>query len=83
MDMIFQVLCDPDRIRPPKMYEDSDFGTNSSAMKWFQNNNPVQIYQTLMDEWGHFRNKKLKSTVKVLELSPSKRKHKEKAHIID
>lgn len=72
MDMIFQVLCDPDRIRPPKMYSDSDFGTNSSAMKWFQNNNPVQIYQSLMEEWGRYRNKKLKSKMSVLESSSSK-----------
>jgi ubiquitin-protein ligase len=59
MDMIFQVLCDPDRIRPPKLYSDSDFGTNSTAMKWYQQNNPKEIYDSLMKEWEKYRNKRL------------------------
>ena len=47
MDMIFQVLFDPERIRPPKFFQDSDFGTNSTAMKWFQNDDPKKFYEYL------------------------------------
>ena len=61
MDMIFQVLQDPERIRPPKLYPDSDFGTNSTAMKWYQNGDPHELYKSMVDEWENYRKKKVHS----------------------
>lgn len=61
MDLIFQVLHDPERVRPPKLYPDSDFGTNSTAMKWYQSDDPKKIYNDLLKEWQSYRQKKLKS----------------------
>ena len=55
--MIFQVLFDPERIRPPKFYQDSDFGTNSTAMKWFQNDDPKKFYTFLTNLWYENRKK--------------------------
>lgn len=66
MDMIFQVLFDPDRIRPPKYYQDSDFGTNSTAMKWFQNDDPQKLYDYLTKLWFENRGKKFKNSNKEL-----------------
>lgn len=60
MDMIFQVLFDPERIRPPKFFTDSDFGTNSSAMKWFQADDPKKFYDYLTNLWFENRGKKFK-----------------------
>ena len=60
MDMIFQVLQDPERIRPPRFYPDSDFGTNSTAMKWYQNGDPHELYKSMLDKWGEYRKKNLK-----------------------
>ncbi len=62
MDMIFQVLFDPERIRPPKFYQDSDFGTNSTAMKWFQGDDPNKFYEYLTNLWFENRGKKINKT---------------------
>src|SRR3990172_3220890 len=75
MDMIFQILYDPIRVRPPKFYSDSDFGRNSEAMKWLQSGNPSRIYEKLLGEWVAYRNKRLKPKAKVVESSRSKYKH--------
>lgn len=71
MDLIFQVLCDPDRIRPPKLYTDSDFGTNSSAMKWFQNGDPFEVFSGLMHYWEEYRNKRHGTKTKIIDLPSS------------
>ena len=65
MDMIFQVLFDPERIRPPKFYQDSDFGTNSTAMKWFQGDDPKKFCDYLFSLWYDYRANKFKTNTKV------------------
>jgi hypothetical protein len=74
MDMIFQVLYDPDRVRPPKFYDDADFGRNSSAMKWYQNNDPKSIYESLLNKWLDSRTKKIKPRAKILSKESPVRK---------
>ncbi|OLS16417.1 MAG: hypothetical protein HeimC3_54690 [Candidatus Heimdallarchaeota archaeon LC_3] len=73
MDMIFQVLYDPDRVRPPKYYNDADFGRNSSAMKWYQNNDPKAIYELLLNKWLDSRNKKIHPKAKIIEKETKKK----------
>lgn len=73
MDMIFQVLFDPERIRPPKFYPDSDFGTNSTAMKWFQGDDPKKFSDYLFSLWFDYRSKKFKTNTRV-EQKPSNSK---------
>jgi hypothetical protein len=74
MDMIFQVLLDPDRVRPPKFYSDADFGRNSFAMKWYQNEDPRKIYETLLHEWEILRVKNTKPRARVVDNLPSGKK---------
>lgn len=66
MDLVFQVLLDPERVRPPKFYADSDFGTNSTAMKWYQSNDPHQITGMLTEAWDQYRQKRL-GKVRILD----------------
>jgi hypothetical protein len=73
MDMIFQVLYDPDRVRPPKFYDDADFGRNSSAMKWYQNNDPKSIYELLLNKWLDSRSKKIKPKARILSKDSGKK----------
>lgn len=80
VDLIFQVLQDPDRIRPPRLYPDSDFGTNSTAMKWYQKDDPHRIYDDLLKEWDSYRRKKIKS--KKTSSKPAKAKPRDKKPLI-
>ena len=36
IDLIYHILMDPRRIRPPKLYPKEDSGMNVSAMRWFE-----------------------------------------------
>ena len=67
MDLILQVLYDPDRVRPPKLYSDADFGRNSAAMKWYQSNDPHHIYNDFLLEWETYRNKKIKPKAQIID----------------
>lgn len=75
MDMIFQTLQDPDRVRPPKYYPDADFGTNSTAMKWYQGkNDPKKLYDSMMENWNKYRQNRLKKPEKMKNSKSKKRK---------
>lgn len=56
LDLVFQILQDPERVRPPSMYDDGDFGVNYSAMLWYQKRGPKEIHQILfqkfVEQWG-------------------------------
>lgn len=56
IDLIYHVLLDPKRIRPPKIYPKEDFGMNGTAMRWYEKD-AENIYQTMLAKWAQ-RHKK-------------------------
>ncbi|MBD3189887.1 MAG: hypothetical protein GF308_04550 [Candidatus Heimdallarchaeota archaeon] len=62
IDLIYHVLMDPKRIRPPKIYPKEDFGMNGVAMRWYEKD-AEDIYQTMFAKWAQRHEKaELKET---------------------
>ncbi|MBN1331166.1 MAG: hypothetical protein JXA54_16965 [Candidatus Heimdallarchaeota archaeon] len=50
IDIIYHILMDPKRIRPPKLYPKEDSGMNVGAMRWFEKDAEA-IYNHMLMLW--------------------------------
>lgn len=50
IDLIYHMLMDPKRIRPPKLYPKEDSGLNAIAMRWFEKD-ADNIHKTMLANW--------------------------------
>lgn len=50
IDLIYQLLLDPKRIRPPKLYPKEDSGMNTIAMRWFEKD-AENIHKAMLVNW--------------------------------
>ncbi|HUU77086.1 MAG TPA: hypothetical protein VMX55_01985 [candidate division Zixibacteria bacterium] len=50
IDLIYHLLMDPRRIRPPKLFPKEDSGLNAVAMRWFEKD-AENIHQTMIAKW--------------------------------
>jgi hypothetical protein len=51
VDLIYHILMDPKRIRPPKLYPKEDSGMNAAAMRWFESD-AENIHKLLLTKWS-------------------------------
>ncbi|MFW9923272.1 MAG: hypothetical protein ACFFDW_08320 [Candidatus Thorarchaeota archaeon] len=50
IDLIYHLLMDPKRIRPPKLFPKEDSGLNTAAMRWFETD-AENIHRMLLAKW--------------------------------
>ena len=50
IDLIYHLLMDPRRIRPPKLFPKEDSGLNAAAMRWFEND-AENIHRAMLAKW--------------------------------
>jgi hypothetical protein len=50
IDLIYHILMDPKRIRPPKLYPKEDAGMNVTAMRWFERD-ANNIHNHMLAKW--------------------------------
>ncbi|NHK32797.1 MAG: hypothetical protein FK730_15715 [Asgard group archaeon] len=50
IDIIYHILMDPKRIRPPKLYPKEDSGMNVTAMRWFEKD-ADDIHNHMLGKW--------------------------------
>lgn len=50
IDLIYHLLMDPRRIRPPKLFPKEDSGLNTVAMRWFEKD-AENIHKTMLAKW--------------------------------
>jgi len=50
IDLIYHLLMDPKRIRPPKLYPKEDSGMNAIAMRWFEKD-ADNIHKAMLVNW--------------------------------
>jgi len=50
IDLIYHLLMDPRRIRPPKLYPKEDSGMNTLAMRWFEKD-AENIHKAMLVNW--------------------------------
>lgn len=52
-DVVFHVLLEPSRVKPPKMYPGMDHGLDTAAMRWYQEKpgRPASIHNWLLTCW--------------------------------
>ncbi|TFF84729.1 hypothetical protein EU523_01290 [Candidatus Heimdallarchaeota archaeon] len=82
-DIIFHLLLDPRRIRPPKLYPKEDAGMNVKAMRWFEKN-AEDIHQKMLDEWNKAHKAKTgtqKKNITIISNDSQKAKQKSKSKI--
>ena len=56
MNIVWQVLLDPARVMPPKLYRGQDRGMNVAAMNWFEAN-AHGIHRRLLQLWAQAHGK--------------------------
>jgi len=56
IDLIYHILMDPKRIRPPKLYPKEDSGLNIEAMRWFERD-AENIHQYMLSQWDKLHEK--------------------------
>lgn len=56
IDLIYNLLMDPRRIRPPKLFPNEDSGMNSIAMRWFERD-AENIHKTMLAKWDERHDK--------------------------
>ncbi|MHA1739486.1 MAG: hypothetical protein ACTSXA_12045 [Candidatus Heimdallarchaeota archaeon] len=56
IDLIYNLLMDARRIRPPKLYPKEDSGMNVTAMRWFERD-ADNIHKTMLAKWDEKHDK--------------------------
>ncbi|MHA1630687.1 MAG: hypothetical protein ACTSXO_07645 [Candidatus Heimdallarchaeota archaeon] len=56
IDLIYHILMDPKRIRPPKLYPKEDSGLNGIAMRWFEKD-AANIHNYMLSQWDKLHEK--------------------------
>lgn len=53
-DLVYHVLLEPSRIKPPKLYPGNDHGIDSRVMAWYQKQRdyPQRIHDWLLRRWA-------------------------------
>jgi len=50
IDILYHILMDPKRIRPPKLFPKEDSGMNAVAMRWFEKD-AENIHKLMLTKW--------------------------------
>ena len=66
VDLLYLTLLRPDRVRPPSLYEDADWGVNRAAMKWYIEAGPERVHGQLLDQLRRRRGGSERARVAVL-----------------
>jgi len=81
IDIIYHILMDPIRIRPPKLYPKEDSGMNVAAMRWFEKD-AEEIHNHMLLLWGsqHEKTTSTESGIRIIgaEKEPEEPKAKDK-----
>ncbi len=83
IDLIFHLLMDPKRIRPPKLYPKEDSGMNTLAMRWFEKD-AENIHKAMLVNWDTKHDKaslKDGGGIKIIGGDNKKQASKEKSAI--
>ncbi len=56
VDILYHILMDPKRIRPPKLYPKEDSGMNTMAMRWFEKD-ANNVHNMMQAKWDSVHDK--------------------------
>lgn len=56
IDILYHILMDPKRIRPPKLFPKEDSGMNTIAMRWFEKD-ADNIHKLMLTKWDGLHEK--------------------------